>query len=404
MAGVVEPEPVGYPATARGCPFDPSPVYREAARAGPVSPVTRWDGSQAWLVTGLAEIRTVLQDNESFSSDPGRPGFPFVSADLREFLTSGAMSFLFMDDPGHARLRGMVAGDFTARRVKAMRPRIERIVAEALDEMVAQGAPADLIASFALVVPSRVICELLGVPYGDRAFFQRQTDIMCSNLSGPEQSGAAMMALSHYMAGIIGQGMHESDDSLLGRLAARVTRGELTTVEATAMSMLLMLAGYETTAGAIGLGVLALLQHPRQLALLKADPALAKGAVEELLRYVGVSQVGSLRVAVADTLVGGTLLAAGQGVICMLPVADRDEELFPDADRLDITRPPGQNLAFSYGVHHCLGAELARAELQIALPALLRRLPALRLAVPADQIRYKYEGDLYGLHELPVAW
>ncbi|GJF30533.1 cytochrome P450 [Kitasatospora sp. NE20-6] len=384
-----------------GCPFSPPPAYEDAHRGtGPISRVTLWDGAPCWLVTGHAQVRSVLGDSR-FSADARHPGFPFLSPGRRELLDRTTPTFIRLDDPEHARQRRMLTGDFIVKRIEAMRPEIQRLVDAALDTMVAQGSPADLVDAYALPVPSLVICHLLGVPYADHAFFQSRSRALLDLTGSVETVRSAQQELIGYLTDLAGRKQREPDDSLLGRL---VRRPDTNLAETAATGLLLLVAGHETTANMTALGTLALLRHPGQADRLRAEPALVKGAVEELLRYLTVVHLGVPRVASEDVELAGTTVRAGEGVLCMLSTANRDELVFTGGDRLDVTRDARRHFAFGFGVHQCLGQPLARVELQIALETLLRRLPGLRLAVPFDDLRYRTGMVVYGVEELPVAW
>jgi cytochrome P450 len=329
------------------------------------------------------------------------PGFPFLVAGRRELLKRTTPAFIRMDDPEHARLRRMLTSDFIIKRVESQRPMIQQIVDEALDRMIASGSPADLVSTFALPVPSLVICLLLGVPYEDHGFFQSASRTLLDSLSSAEQAGEASRQLTEYLTGLAASKRAAPDDSILGRL---VTREELSLAEAAATGLLLLVAGHETTANMIALGTLALLDRPEQATRLRAEPALVPGAVEELLRYLTIVHTGLPRVALEDVELEGTLIRAGEGVICMLSTANRDDDVFAEGDSLEVDRDARRHLAFGFGIHQCLGQPLARAELQIALETLFRRLPGLRLAVPFEAVEYRTEMLIYGVRELPVAW
>jgi cytochrome P450 len=392
-------EPITMPAARSGCPFDPPPAYQRALHEEPVSRVALWDGTLCWLVTRHADVREVLRD-QRFSADATRPGFPFLS-EGRKALTAGQVSFIRMDDPQHARLRRMLTADFMIKRTEAMRPRIQEIVDDFLDRMIAHGSPADLVARFALPIPSLVICLMLGVDYADHDFFQDRSRILLHNDSTAEQIDTARGELLAYLKELAGRKRAEPDEAIVSRLVAR---GELSDDEIASMCMLLLIAGHETTANMTALSTLALLRNPEQLARLRAEPALIKGAVEELLRYLTIVHTGVARVAAQDVTLGGHTIKAGEGVLCMISSANRDEEVFADPDRLDVAREARRHVAFGFGVHQCLGQPLARVELQIALETLLRRLPTLRLAIDPDEVRYRDDMSIYGVHELPVAW
>ncbi|MEV4612642.1 cytochrome P450 [Kitasatospora sp. NPDC049258] len=391
---------VTVPSAHGSCPFDPPPAYREAHQAGPITRIALWDGAPCWLLTGYRHSRAVLADNR-FSADARLPGFPFITPGRRELVARTTPTFLRLDDPEHARQRRMLTGDFIIKRVEALRPQIQQIVDEAFDRMIAKGGPADLVQEFALPVPSLVICLLLGVPYEDHEFFQEHSRILLDISAETERVEASQRALTDYLGELADRKLREPDDGVLSRLVAR---GELSRAEAASMGLLLLIAGHETTANMTALGTLALLSNPAQLERLRAQPELMKGAVEELLRYLTIVHLGIPRVALEDVELDGTVIRAGEGVLCMVSTANRDSEQFEDGDALDVTRDARRHLAFGFGIHQCLGQPLARAELQIALATLLRRLPNLRLAVPFDQVERRTESVVHGLRALPVDW
>ncbi len=391
--------PTSFPAPRGACPFAPPPAYEQARRERPVSRVTLWDGSQCWMVTRHADVRSVLRD-QRFSSDARHPGFPFVT-DGRRALADENISFIRLDDPEHARLRRMLTADFMIKKTEVLRPRVQGIVDDFLDRMVAHGAPADLVAEYALPIPSLVICLLLGVDYADHGYFQDRSRILLRNQSTADEVRQARDELTEYLVRLAGRKRHEPDDGIISRLVAR---GELTDEEVAANGLLLLVAGHETTANMTSLSTLALLRDPVQLARLRAEPELIKTAVEELLRFLSIVHSGLARVATEDVEVGGETIRAGEGVLCMISAANRDEEVFEAADRLDIGRESRRHVAFGFGVHQCLGQPLARVELQIAVETLFRRLPRLRLAIPYEDVRFRTDMAIYGVHELPVTW
>ncbi|MBE8471808.1 cytochrome P450 [Streptomyces justiciae] len=389
------------PRAAR-CPFDPPPALKELQREAPLTRVRLWDGSEPWLVTRYAEQRAVLGDAR-VSADTDRPGYPTkASPDAGE----GKLSFIMMDDPEHARLRRMVTAPFAVKKVEALRPAVQRIVDGLIDDLLARSGPVDLVEAFALPIPSLVICELLGVPYDDHAFFQDSTKTMVRTTATPEERGAASREVAGYLAQLLGKRIAEPKDDLLSGIAGRVTAGEIDHRQATEMALLLLIAGHETTANMIALGTLALLEHPDQLALLRDtdDPKLVASAVEELLRYLHITHLGRRRAVTEDIEIGGQVIRAGEGVILANEIANRDPEVFPDPDRLDLTRDARRHVAFGFGVHQCLGQPLARMELQVVYGTLYRRIPTLRLACPLTDVRFKNDAFIYGVHELPVAW
>ncbi|MFF4923845.1 cytochrome P450 [Kitasatospora sp. NPDC001261] len=386
-----------------GCPFGPPPAYTEAAATANLSRAELPGGESCWLATGYAEVRAILSDRR-FSADLRHPTFPLLIAGSRERIGENP-NFLNLDDPEHARLRRMVTGDFLVKRVEAMRPDIQRIVDEALDGMTAGRAEADLVADFALPVPSLVICLLLGVPYEDHEFFQGISRTLLSNTRPFEELLAARDEMLEYLEALTARKRAEPRDDILSRLAVR---DDLTPREVASTGFLLLVAGHETTANMISLSTALLLDRPEQIARL-ADRAAVPGAVEELLRLLTIIHTGVLRVALEDVELGGTTVRAGEGVVAMLSTANRDEAVFGGADRLpadelDLDRDARRHMAFGFGVHQCLGQPLARAELQIALATLFRRLPGLRLTVPRDELAFRTDAFIYGMRSLPVAW
>lgn len=384
-------------------PFDPPPELQSLRDTAPLVRVRLRNGVTAWLVTRYAEGRALLSDPR-LSSDITRPGYP-IEVDVSARGES-PVSFILMDDPEHARLRKMVTSSFVIKRVEAMRPGVQRIVDDLIDAMLAGPKPVDLMRAFALPVPSLVICQLLGVPYDDHAFFQDNSTILINRDVPAEERTAAGGRLFHYLDDLVGKKIEKPGDDLLSGLVTRVDAGELTRAEAARMGVLMLLAGHETTANMIALGTLALLEHPDQLARLRDtdDPALVRSAVEELLRYLNITHNGRRRVALEDIEIAGVTIRAGEGVIVAGDVANRDPSVFADPDRLDLDRNPRGHVAFGFGPHVCLGQPLARMELQVVYSTLYRRVPTLALATTLAEIPFKHDGSVYGVYELPVTW
>jgi cytochrome P450 len=383
-------------------PFDPPPGLRESQRSGPLTRVRLADGATPWLVTRYADQRAVLADSR-VSSDYERPGYP-SGAPVQK--GQAKIGFILMDDPEHARLRRMVTAPFAIKRIEAMRPAVQRIVDELIDELLAGPNPADLVDAFALPVPSLVICKLLGVPYTDHGFFQDNSKTIIRRTARPEERQAASANLIEYLDNLVGEKLANPGEDLLSGLTERIRAGELTRTDAAQMGVLLLIAGHETTANMIALGTAALLRNPDQLALLRAseDPKLVASAVEELLRYLHITHNGRRRVAVADFEIAGQTIRAGEGIIVANDIGNRDPEVFAEPDTLDLRRNPRNHVAFGFGVHQCLGQSLARMELQVVYGTLYKRIPTLALAAELDQIPFKHDGSVYGVYELPVTW
>jgi cytochrome P450 len=389
--------------------FDPVPDMAAMRDDEGVREVDTAFGMPAFLVARHADVKAVLADSARFSNESRRafdaPGAPKFSDEERERMRAG--NLLGVDPPEHTRLRRMLTPEFTVRRMRRLEPRIIEIVDDHLDAMEKAGAPADLVADFALPIPSLVICELLGVPYTDRAEFQERTSKLL-DISLPMDERMDLGRESReYMADLVARAQAEPGEDMLGMLVrehGRGNDGDLTTDELIGIAGLLLIAGHETTSNMLGLGTLALLRHPDQLALVRDDPAAVAPAVEELLRFLGIVHSGIPRTTTEDVEVGGVAIPADSLVILALAAANRDPRVVADGDRLDITRDAAGHVAFGHGVHHCLGAPLARMEMRIAFPGLLRRFPGLKLAVPFEEVGFRAFHFIYGLQSLPVTW
>jgi len=394
-----------FPGTrAARCPFDPPPQYANWRQAEGMQQALWKNSHPVWVASRYEDIRAVLSDPR-ISADNRRPGFPGaapVPAAENDLPTFGRM-----DDPEHARLRLMLTKDFTVKRVEQMRPHIQQLADDFLDQMIAKGPPADLVRDYALPIPSLVISLMLGVPYSDHEFFQQHSDTLQEMNASEAGKGAAINALFGYLLELVERKEREPGDDIISRLLReRVATGELSQ-EAVAMNgLILLFAGHETTSNMIALSALTLLQNPGQLARIRDtdDPALVANAVEELLRYLTIAQDNVVRMATEDLTLGGQLIRAGEGVMANLPSANRDTAFLDEPDTLDVGRDVRGHIAFGFGVHQCLGQSLARVELQVALPTLLRRLPELRLTVPLEKVRFRHDMTAFGVHELPVVW
>ncbi|MEU2667736.1 cytochrome P450 [Streptomyces sp. NPDC007164] len=398
---MADAETVSFPQN-RTCPYNPPTGYRNEHRGPqPVSRARLFDGRTVWLVTGHAEARSLLVD-QRLSSDRENPAFP-IFAERLAASTLRRVELLGVDDPEHNVQRRMLIPSFTVRRTASLRPQIRATVDRLLDAMVKQGPPADLVDSFALPVPSMVICALLGVPYDDHEFFEAQSRKL---LRGPAAADveSARDALDEYFRVLIEQKQATPGEGLLDELIAKqLETGAVDRQELVRLAQILLIAGHETTANMISLGTFTLLQHPDQLARMRESDGLMPSAVEELLRFLSIAD-GISRVAVDDIEVGGVTIRAGDGVLLTTSVINRDETVYPSPDELDLGRNARNHVAFGFGIHQCLGQNLARAELEIALPALFDRLPELRLAVPAEEVPFKPGDTIQGLLEMPVTW
>ncbi|WP_095938177.1 cytochrome P450 [Streptomyces sp. Tue6028] len=393
-------DPVAFPQD-RTCPYHPPTAYDPLREARPLSRVSLFDGRTVWVVTGHGAARDLLADPR-LSSDRTRPAFPAPTRRFAE-VRNRRVALLGLDDPEHRTQRRMLVPSFTLKRIAGLRPRIQETVDRLLDRMERQGPPAELVDAFALPVPSMVICALLGVPYEDHDFFEEQSRRL---LRGPTAADTekAREALDAYFGALIDRKHGGQGDGLLDELVRdRLSEGALDREELISLATILLVAGHETTANMISLGTFTLLRHPEQLAELRAEPALMPAAVEELLRFLSIAD-GLLRVAVEDIETAGTTIRAGDGVVFSTSVINRDEHTFPEPDDLDWHRSTRQHLAFGFGIHQCLGQNLARAEMEIALLSLFDRFPGLRLDAPADTIAFKPGDTIQGMLELPVTW
>ncbi|MGQ4516270.1 cytochrome P450 [Streptomyces sp. DW26H14] len=399
----------GFPfARAAGCPFDPPPQLAGLRDHEPFSRVTIWDGTPAWLITRYQDQRAVLADPR-FSADTRKPGFPTQSPGIAARRNSGnPLPFISMDDPDHNRVRRMFTSYFSVKRARALVPRLTEIIDDLLDDMERAGGPVDLVTSFALPLPSLVIAEILGVPRQDQHLFQSRSKVLISMTSTVEDTLVAMEELGAYLGELIDAKVKDPGDDLLSNVAAEhMLTGATTRSRLVQDAILLLVAGHETTTNMIALGTLALTRNPEQLKAVRdaEDPAAVAGAVEELLRYLTIVHTGRRRIATEDLEISGQLIRAGEGVILANDSGNRDATVFDDPDELDVTRPNARrHLAFGQGTHQCLGQNLARQELQLAYPALLRRFPNLRPAIAEEDIRYKHDAVVYGVYELPVTW
>ncbi|WP_320064213.1 cytochrome P450 [Micromonospora sp. RTGN7] len=375
-------------------------------REDPVGKVRIWDGSTPWFITRHADQRELLNDPR-LSIDEKRPGYPHMTRSRAASAPHHPALITNTDPPEHTRLRRTVNAPFMVKRVEALRPRIQTVLDDLIDEMLAGPQPADLVQTIGLPVPTMVITELLGAPYEDRELFQTTSHALISHESTPEQAAEASRALGGYLGDLFARKMADPGDDVISEMAGKVRAGEMTAPEAIVMATAILIAGHETSASMISLGTLALLQNPDQLALLREnsnDPKFVANAVEELLRYLTIVHSGIRRIANEDIELHGKVIKAGDGVIFELAGANYDAEEFPEPERLDLRRPARQQHAFGYGAHQCLGQSLARVELQVAYGTLYRRIPTLALAVPFEQVEFAMEGVAYGLRSLPVTW
>lgn len=389
----------------RGCPFGRP---ERAAGPDPEPPLTRVTlptGAAAWVVTGFERVRRLLADPR-ISADRRRSGFPHMAPVPVGNPPDETLPMVTLDPPEHTAHRRMFVNEFTVRRMRRLRPRIQEIVDQCVDDLLASGRPADLVQTISVPVPSMAVCELLGVPYEDRDFFKTRTQKLLDRGNSAAEMRKGFGELIGYFDELITLKEKDPGDDLLGRAivkyreAGRYHHGYMVNT-----ATMLLNAGHETTTNMISLSVVALLENPAQLAELRANPEHTAHAVEELLRYFSVVDLTVGRVATEDIELDGETIRAGEGVITRPSSANMDPDVFTDPHRIDIHRDEARHhVAFGHGSHNCLGQNLAREELEIVLNTLIARTPTLRLAKPADELSYKDTEQVYGIHEVPVTW
>lgn len=398
----VATEPVILP-TGRANLFDPPAELAALAASGAPRRLHYADGQVGWLVTSHDVARRVVADRRLAVVMAQPVGDAAVQATFDEAIAGLDAGFVSLKNPpDHTRLRRAVAGRFTPGHVAERRIRIEAIVDGLLTAMERSGPPADLRSAFALAVPSRVICELLGVPASDEQRFLHPTETMLDSAATPAEVAAAFGAFADYVHEVVARKHADPQDDLLTDLAQGV---ELDDRELAGIAMELFITGHETTANAIALGALALLRDREAWAALCADPSLIEPWSEELLRYLSIVEQSFTRVATEEVALEGVTIRAGERVTVSLLTANRDGAKFPAPDELRLDRSAQGHLAFGHGIHKCIGQHLARVELQVALAGLARRLPALRLTVPVEELPLESaDVGVYRALALPVTW
>lgn len=388
----------------RECPFGPAPEIADFRRVSPVVMVSCPTGIDAWLVTRYADVREVLGDQERFSIRSGMAGHLLANQPPDAPVEEG--DFHRMDGSDYQRFRRVIAPSITTvKRTELFRPLIQGIVDELLDELAAEPGPVDLHERFSNPLTSSVIAELLDVPPADRSLFGDLAKALFDGTTDAEDLDAARLPLFGYLYNLVAARMREPGDDVISVIATKAGEADraFTELELTKIAAGLLVAGFDTTASAITYGMLALLSHPEQFALLRDDPALAPNAADEILRLLAAGS-GMLRVATVDTTIAGSPIAAGEYVVAAAQAANHDPARFDDPGRLDITRPRRANLAFGHGPHQCPGQHVARLELTTVLATLPRRIASLRLAVPLDEIEYRKDTSVFGPVTLPVDW
>jgi cytochrome P450 len=383
---------------AARCPLAPPPEFANW-RQDPGLRQAIWNGQPTWIVSRYQDIRAALVDSRLSAdtlSDLIRP-----SSD-----DSTPVIFARIDDPEHHRIRRMMTSQFTFRRTEAMRPQIQELVDHYLDKMIDNGPPADIVRDFALPVPSLVIALLLGVPPEDLELFQHNSSAGLDTSSTDEQRAQGFAEMYTYIQELVARKEREAGDDLISRLITDyVATGQLDHDTVAVNGVIMMLAGHETTANMISLGTVALLENPDAFERLGRtdDPAVIANAIEELMRYLSIVHAQVDRLAIEDLTLGGQLIRAGDRVLMNLPAGNWDPEFVDSPEAFDVDRNTRGHVGFGYGTHQCIGANLARVEMQVAFATLARRLPGLQLAVPPEELKFK-DADIYGMKELPVTW
>ncbi|SED25887.1 Cytochrome P450 [Amycolatopsis tolypomycina] len=390
----------------RTCPYQPAPAYLPLAEEKPLAQVALYDGRRVWAITSRDVARKLLIDPR-ISSDRTNSAWPMMFAsiaatvsDVQQKVMKIVTALVGVDGPVHNARRKLLIPSFTTRRINAMRPQIQAIVDERLDALIAAGPPADLIPAFAGPVPVTVLYRLMGIPDGDHEYFERKSHQLAA---GPD-ANSAYDELMAYMHALIAEKRRNPGDSVLDDLLAE--RGDKGGVDEELVSTLVLqvAGGHGTTGTMISLSTFVLLQHPERLAELRADPSLLPTAVDELLRVLSIPD-GVSRLAVDDIEVEGATIRKGDGVFFITSLINRDEAVHEEPDALGWHRTTARDhVSFGFGAHQCLGQNLARITMEVALGTLLARLPGLRLAVPAEEIPFNPTAGFQVLNALPVAW
>ncbi|GAB3418766.1 cytochrome P450 [Flindersiella endophytica] len=382
-----------------GCPFDPPAELARLREESPVVPMVYPDGHVGWFVTPHALVREVLADPR-FSRRAELTHNPLAGTPLQPAPPG---IFTAMDPPEHTRYRRQLTGQFTVRRMRQLTGQVEQIATEHLDAMEEHGPPADLVTAFAQPIPGLVISELLGVPSSERARFQDAMRDMLRLDTSLEEKMATFAEVQRYMYDLVLAKRAEPTDDLLSGL---ISEGDLTDEELAAIGSVLIGAGFDTTANMLALGAYALISRPDQLAAFQTaigNPAAVGHAVEELMRYLTIVPM-TMRTALEDVELGGQVIKAGQTVTVSLQAANRDGAHFGNPDTLGLEQTVHGHVGFGHGIHQCLGQQLARVEMQVGFSALFSRFPALRLAVPPEEVPMRDDMAIYGVHRLPVTW
>ncbi|NEB77118.1 cytochrome P450 [Streptomyces sp. SID14478] len=386
---------------ARTHQFDPPAIFDVLRKERPLARMTYPDGHVGWIVSSYELARKVLSDPRfSHSTEIGHFPVTHRGQVMPNHPRIPGM-FIHMDPPDHTRYRRLLTGEFTARRAHQLIPRAEAVAAEQIAVMRAHGSPVDLVKDFAKPLSLRILSEFVGLPYAEVDRYGHAPTLLHDSDGDPQEVAAAMGEAVAFFGEVIQRRRKEPEDDLISRLIAG---GELTDEELCNMITLLLFAGYETTESALAVGVFALLHHTGQLAALRAEPSRLDAAVEELLRYLTVNQYDTYRTALEDIELNGETVEKGDSVTVSLPAANRDPAKFACPADLDIGREPSGHVAFGFGIHQCLGQNLARVELRAGFSALLNAFPDLRLAIGFEEVPLRLKGSVFAVKSLPVSW
>ncbi|MDL5205415.1 cytochrome P450 [Streptomyces sp. ALI-76-A] len=386
---------------ARTHQFDPPEIFDELREKRPLAKMVYPDGHVGWITANYELARKVLSDPRfSHSTEIGH--FPVTHrGQVMPNHPKIPGMFIHMDPPDHTRYRRLLTAEFTARRANRLTARAEAVAAEQIDVMRQAGPSVDLVANFAKPLSLRVLSELVGLPYSEVDRYGHAPTLLHDSDGDPQEVAAAMQQAVTFFAEVIERRRTEPEDDLISRLVAD---GQLTTEELCNIVTLLLFAGYETTESALAVGVFALLHHTDQLAALRADPSKLDAAIEELLRYLTVNQYDTYRTALEDIELNGETVKKGDSVTVSLPAANRDPAKFGCPAELDIDRETSGHMAFGFGIHQCLGQNLARVQLRAGFSALLRAFPGLRLAIDFEEVPLRLKGSVFAVKSLPVSW
>ncbi|MEO8004529.1 MAG: cytochrome P450 [Betaproteobacteria bacterium] len=394
-----------FPIPRSACPIDLPPEYAGFREEG-LKKVTMWNGHTAWIVTRRDDITAILS-SPHVSPNPRKPGFPFLTPS-REVTVKNYQTFITMDPPDHTKFRRMLGSDFSPKRLAEMKPQIEKMIDGLIDAIVAKGSPVDLVQMLAVPLPVAVVSMLLGVPLEDSDKLMRWTNEQLDLSGTPESSQRAGKQMLDYFERFILDKVKnpEASSAMLNRLVnEQIKPGHITVKDAQHMAHILYFAGADTTANQIALGTLSFLLNRDQYRKLMDHPELLDNAIEEMLRIHSVAHFNAARVATADITIRDQTIRAGEGIYSLVCAGNRDPAVFPNPDQFDIERPNAKDhIAFSWGIHQCIGQMIVRMELRMVFQKLFARLPNIELAVPFEELRFKKLMMVHGLLSLPVKW